>query len=253
MKILLFAGTKNGRELALRLAQADHEVIISSMSAYGDSLLPDHKNIRTVFGQKSVEAIVALILEEDIHVVIDSTHPYAVEISNNLLMVSRITRLRLIRFERKTVVAEEVGKHFSSMEAVITYLEEKQGNVLFTTGVNDVPMIARRLNAERIYVRVLPIETSLQRIMEARLHEDHVVSKNPPFTVEENLEHIDSFKIQYLVTKDSGKEGNILEKIEAVKERDVELLVIDRPDMNYDYVCYSQEAILQEISEIEQA
>ncbi len=249
MNLLLFAGTKNGRELALTLAEAGHDVHVSSASAYGDSLLTTHERMTSSYGKLDIETIGALTLEHKVQCIIDSTHPYAVEISKNLLIVTKAMGIMLLRYERKKAVPEEEGLHFSSMSSACQYLDQHQGQVLFTTGVNELHNIVRWMDRERVFVRILPIEASMRLARESGIDQTHVIAMNPPFTLKQNLAHIKAFEVKYLVTKDSGREGNIDEKIEAVKQMGIELVVVDRPEIAFHHVCYTEEAIIDALNE----
>ena len=48
-----------------------------------------------------------------------------------------------------------------------------------------------------------------------------------------NQAMLDDYSIDCLITKSSGKEGGLPQKIAAAKELSVSVIVIKRPDMNY--------------------
>jgi len=54
-----------------------------------------------------------------------------------------------------------------------------------------------------------------------------------PFSREVNKALIKSFNIKYLVTKNSGEEGGIKEKIEAAEERGIKIIILDKPKVDY--------------------
>lgn len=240
---MVFAGTKNGRELISHLGDQGHCIIASSMSEYGASLLQNSENIICLTGQKSMEDIEGIIDRYKIDLVIDSTHPYAKEISENIKDACKNKKIETIRFERKSSIPADLGYHFETMGDVCNYLKFREGNILFTTGVNEVLNTVKKIDLSRIYVRVLPIEYSLKKIEESGLKEGHVIIKKPPFTLDENIKHISDFNIKYLVTKDSGAEGNTSEKIEAVELTNTQLLVIDRPKIEYDLVLFNKDEV----------
>lgn len=248
MNILIFAGTINGRELALALAKGGHQVHVSSASGYGDSLLAKHERLTSSFGKLTMEAMSALILKTKTHCIIDSTHPYAVEISENLIIVAKALGIRLLRYEREQAIDQEQGRHFLTMASACRYLDQQSGNVLFTTGVNDLKNIVHWMDKDRVYVRILPIESSLDLAQASGLDQNQVVAMKPPFSLEQNLAHIKAFNIKYLVTKDSGKEGHIEEKLEAVKTMGIHLVVVDRPVIAFHHLYYSEEAIMKALS-----
>lgn len=244
MKVLIFAGTKNGRELALRLAASGYKVCVSSVSAYGANLIDKHQNIRVEYGEKDMRALEDFIKGYEPDLVIDSTHPYAEVISESLLSVCHNVSIKLIRFERASSIPKDIGRHFDSMSSVCSYLKNTTGNILFTTGINEIPSIVKVILTSRIHVRVIPVERSMKIAKDSKLNMDQVVMKKPPFTTKENINYILDNNIKYLITKDSGRAGNTDEKLAAVKATGIELLVVDRPQIAYDTVYFSIEEIM---------
>lgn len=250
MNILVFAGTKNGRELITELLNYDVFVIASSMSDHGASLLPKHENLVSLIGKKSSLDIETLIDKNCVDLVIDSTHPYAKEISTNIVNACKNSNSDLVRLERKGSIPKELGMHFDNMADVNNYLNSSKGNVFFTTGVNELPNICSILELDRIYARVLNVKSSIDIITNCKLPKNQAVIKNPPYTLEENIKHLIDNNITYLVTKDSGQDGNVTEKIEAVKQTGISLIVIDRPKIEYKKVMYKNSEILEYIGVI---
>lgn len=251
MNILIFAGTKNGRELILELLSKGYNIFSSSASSYGDSLLPKHNKLTSIIGKKDQSQIENIIIDNNIDLIIDSTHPYAKEVSINIYNASKNTKKETVRFEREKVIPSDIGLRFLSMEEVCLYLKDKEGNILFTTGVNDIPNIVKSIKRDRIYARVLPVKSSLTTIEEASIPIEQVITKNPPFSLNDNIKHIEDFNIKFLVTKDSGAEGNIFEKLEAVKTKNIELLVIERPENLYNIVLFNQIDVIEFVKRIE--
>lgn len=250
MKLLIFAGTRNGRELALELATKGYEVIISSMSAHGNSLVVEHNNLTRVYGKMDLVSMERFIMDNRIQLVIDATHPYAKEISENIIKSTNNANIPMIRYERKSSIPEHIGKHFDTYEAACDYLRKRKGPILFTTGVNHIDKLVDLLDKSRIVVRILPVETSLEKANQCGLQESQIIAIHPPYSIEDNLKHINMYHIRYLVTKDSGYEGGTYEKLEAVKKTGTGIIVIDRPKIDYPMSCYDLEEIIDELKRI---
>lgn len=248
MNILVFAGTKNGRELITSLARSGNNVYASLVSEYGADLLPKMKTIIPVTGEKSSQDIVKLVKSEGIKVIIDSTHPYAQEITKNIKKASRKVGITPIRYERASSIPPHKGKHFNTMDEVCNFLKNRDGNILFTTGVNEVLNITKEIDPERVYIRVLSIDSSEKKIKKSGLKDSHVITRKPPFSRDENIEQILKFKIKYLVTKDSGTEGNTEEKVDAAESTKTQLIVINRPIVKYEMTFYQKDRLLNFIN-----
>ena len=89
--------------------------------------------------------------------------------------------------------------------------------------------------------RVFNVPSSVKIIEQCRFPKNHIIVKNPPYDREENIEVINKNSIKFLVTKDSGPDGNIDEKLQAVMATGVSLLIIDRPIISYEYRYYTME------------
>lgn len=248
MTILVFAGTRNGRELIQSLAERGYRVIASSAGEYGASLLPHRENILSLSGKKGSEDILDIIERERVDAVIDSTHPYACEISGNIKKASGC--VPLLRYERPLSLPLNKGIRFSSMEGVLEYLRNRKGNILFTTGVNSVREIAEALPGLRAFIRILPVKESLLKASQSGLKSEQFLTMTPPFSLEENLRQIEEYHIRYLVTKDSGPEGNSSDKLRAAEISGTELLIINRPDISWSRVSYTQEEVLAFLKEL---
>lgn len=244
MTILVFAGTSNGRILVNKLLEKDLSLVVSSASEYGASLLPSNSRLTSTAGKKDSKDIERLIDKYSIDLIIDCTHPYAIEVSNNIFKASNLTGIDVIRYERELVIPSYIGNRFNTIVELCNYLKNKRGNILFTTGVKDIPKIVSIVDNRRVFVRVLPVDSSIKIISDAGLSLEQVVTDKPPFSLSDNIKHIHEFNIKYLVTKDSGNEGNIAEKLEAADKKGIELLVLNRPKKPIKSVFYIIEEIM---------
>ena len=81
MKILLFAGTGDGHDLALWLAEKGIPFTVSVATEYGETLLPEGMDVHV--GRMDVPAM-ADLMGRGYTLVVDATHPYAVEVTKNI-------------------------------------------------------------------------------------------------------------------------------------------------------------------------
>jgi precorrin-6x reductase len=75
--------------------------------------------------------------------------------------------------------------------------------------------------------RVLNHPDSVSACHDAGLSDSEILCADGPFTVEENINHLESFGV--LVTKDSGEAGGVDTKLEAARQCGCEVVVIERP------------------------
>ena len=99
-KILLYAGTTEGRKLASYLGRRGVRLHVCVATAYGESLLPEEKNITVTHDRMDSGQMGEFMRVFEPDYVIDATHPYAKEVTKNLKSaceVMQVPYLRLVR------------------------------------------------------------------------------------------------------------------------------------------------------------
>ena len=81
-------------------------------------------------------------------------------------------------------------------------------------------------------MRVLPTRAALEFCELAGIHPSHIIAMQGPFSPELNGALYDHFNIHVMVTKDSGSAGGLEEKVLPALAREMDIIVIDRPDVN---------------------
>ena len=229
MNILIFSGTGEGRDLSKALARAGHSVTVCVLTEYGKEEQGEYEGVTVLAGKKPPEEIVKLLQGMD--VCIDATHPFATHIRESIRTSCEETgvrRIRLVREESDLGETEGVVLVDSAEEAA-EYLSGKEGKVLLTTGAKDLPVYAS-IGPERLYPRVLPFASSLDACEASGIPRKNIIAMQGPFIKAINIALMEQFGINYMVTKDSGKEGGFDDKMEAAKEAGATLIVIKRPD-----------------------
>ncbi len=229
-KFCLFAGTKEGRTLTEFLSTQPVALTVCVATAYGEAYLPDSKNLTVLTGPLELLDIQNLLAENSFDLVIDATHPYASQITENIQTACRKLQNKYLRLLREAGEAPAGTVFVADIEEAIGYLSAKQGNILLTTGSKDLKHYAQIDNfAQRVYARVLPMETSLTACRDTGLKPDHIIAMQGPFSKEMNVAMLQSLNCNYLVTKDCGLAGGFAEKAAAAMETGAELIVIGRP------------------------
>ena len=99
--ILIFGGTTEGRQEALRLKEQGREVTVSVTSRYAQKLLPCDMPCQV--GALGREEMLAFIRRLEPALVMDATHPYAVTASQNISACCRELSIPYERIERLAV------------------------------------------------------------------------------------------------------------------------------------------------------
>lgn len=231
-KILIFAGTTEGRILAERLSKSSLEFYFCVATEYGEKLLPKGDNIRISTERLSEEDMKNLMDKERFKVVIDATHPYAVEVSKNIVKASESTNTEYIRLLRGSVdnYDKSTCVYVNSVEEAAWLLNTTEGNVLVTTGSKELSKFTVVNNyKERLFARVLSTVEVVESCTSLGFEGKNLICMQGPFTEEFNVALLKQIQAKYMVTKESGKIGGFNEKISACLKAGVTPIVIGRP------------------------
>ena len=237
-KVLLFAGTVEGRLVAEYLAAANIPVLVSVATAYGAQLLEQsfdypHPDLQITQGRLDMEEMERLMQQEDCELVIDATHPYAAIVSENIQKACEKTgkeRIRLLRESEQEWDQSEGCVLVHSVKEAAEYLKQTSGNVLITTGSKELAEYTVIPEFEkRLYPRFLPAPGAVEDALTLGYQQKNMICMQGPFSMEMNRAMLDQIHASWLVTKESGKAGGFEEKLEAARKAGARLLVVGRP------------------------
>ncbi len=232
-KVLIFAGTTEGKRLTAYLADQDISVHICTATAYGESLLPYGNHITV-----SHERMNCIKMQEFMRTympdyVVDATHPYAKEATANVKTACEscgVSYLRLIRDKNANTDRNSDLIFAESIEEAVRILEDTKGKILVTTGSKELEKYTALSDyEERIYARVLSVKDSVMKCEELGIRGRHLICMQGPFSTELNRAMLKEYDISWLVTKESGAAGGFREKCEAAACQGVKVIVIGRP------------------------
>ena len=96
-RLLLFAGTSEGRLLAEALVDQPIEVTACAATEYGRELLPDGGQVHARAGRLSLEEMTELTRTGGFDWAVDATHPYADQATANIRKAARAAGLPYLR------------------------------------------------------------------------------------------------------------------------------------------------------------
>jgi precorrin-6Y C5,15-methyltransferase (decarboxylating) len=228
--ICLFAGTTEGRRLAQFLRGTGLCAYVSVATEYGETLIPGSENVVVHAGRLDQPAMEELFKKERFSLVIDATHPYATAVTANIAAAAAHAGVELIRLLREEDDKVSGAVYVSSISEAAEYLKNTAGNVLLTTGSKELTPFASIPGArERIFARVLPMQSSLESCQAAGIPPAHIIAMQGPFSQEMNCALLRMTQARYMVTKDSGANGGFRQKIAAAQAEGVQIVIIGRP------------------------
>jgi len=232
-RVLIYSGTTEGRDLAYRLSDYNIDSVVSVATDYGEMMMEKRDNIKVITGRLDVGMMRELT---GFDAVIDATHPFATEVTENILKSLSGTDVPYYRLSRATECEGTVGcTFFDSVEECIEALLARKatGKILITTGSKDINAFALNESLrDRLLVRVLPAVKSLEICYEAGIDGRQIIAMQGPFSTKMNLAQIKEYGIDVLVTKESGRTGGLDSKIEACAIAGIDCYIIRRPDVS---------------------
>ncbi|AFM28186.1 precorrin-6A reductase [Desulfomonile tiedjei] len=230
--ILLIGGAGETGVLANALVSAGFFVLVSTATDAPLSL-GSHPNLSRRSGPLDRESLSRLILEREITVLIDASHPYASVITNHARKVAKEHRIPYFRWYRPAALHDSDEVIWAQDHADAARIAFSFGQpVLLTTGSRNLKPYAEesRRTGTSVVVRVLDRPDSLEACLQAGIPPNNVIAATGPFSLEQNVTTIREFGIGVIVTKDSGTIGGVPEKIEAARQERCRVVVIRRPD-----------------------
>lgn len=252
MKVLVFGGTTEGRQIISWLAAHEQcQVMACCATEYGGSLVDEAPNVAVSAVRLNQEGMEALIRAEGFQVVVDATHPYAVDVTanaKNAALACNALYVRLLREETEDGSWTEV----ETIEDAAGLVAQMEGNVLLATGSKDLRTFVAAMPdfQERLFARILPVESSLTQARDLGISPSHIIAVQGPFSEALNMALIDHTGAKVMVTKASGSTGGFWEKVSAAEKCGITLVVIRRPEQeegySFDNACERLQQLLDE-------
>ena len=243
-KIVIFAGTTEGRRLSEILADAGIAHTVCVATEYGEIVMRDqtdaeaarakgHSLVSLHRGRMDRKQMEEFLCNDGYEIVVDATHPYARVVTENIRDAVKTQSSIYLRLEREisqTPEAEDPAvsiRYFESNADCAKALENTEGNILLTTGSKELATYCSsgRLH-DRLYVRILPGRESLELCMEQGIKGRQILALQGPFSTEMNAAILKQYDIRHMVTKNSGRTGGYREKLEAAKMLGIPVYVI---------------------------
>lgn len=226
--IWLIGGTSEGRALIKALANFDVQLFVSVATDYGAGLIEPQDNLTVLAERMDLAKMRQFLQAHNPACVIDATHPYATIVTATVQEACALENAKYLRLLRPVGEAEDAICVDDFSEAV-ELLNHVEGNIFLTTGSKNLKDFTAVENyKERIALRVLPMESSLESALELGYRPANIVCMQGPFSKEMNVATLKKFGSKFMVTKDSGEAGGFAEKIAAAKEAGAKIIVVGR-------------------------
>jgi precorrin-6x reductase len=233
----VFAGTSDGNALARDLAALqERPVIVSTATEFGGEIASqDCPGVTVWSGRRGVEARRQALSTHQAAALIDATHPYATLMSQQLIALSHELAIPYLRYERTSVLGDEPHLLCADIHDAAAMAITQGKRIFLATGSKDLATFLQAPGAQDCewFVRVTTEPEFIQRAIDLGVPRSHLCAMQGPFSEAFNTALWQDWKIDCVVTKDSGDAGGYRAKAAAAMALGIPLLVINRPQLEY--------------------
>lgn len=222
MTLLLLGGTSEARRLADRLVAAGMPVTTSLAGGVGDPRLP--KGQVRIGGFGGPQGLIDYLRDRKVRAVVDATHPFAAQITDNAVGACAAVAVPLLRLCRPgwSGRADAGSWHWVDSLSEARSVATQQGSRVFVSTGRQTLDEFRDWTDRYVLVRVVdPPAFTVPSSWE-------VLRARGPFSLQGERELLASRNIDLLVTKDSGGDQTAA-KLDAAAERDTAVVIVRRP------------------------
>ena len=246
--ILVLAGTQDGREIAAGLREAGYEVIASVVSEYGRELVAQ-SGVPVQAAAMDEQELQQFVIQHGIRLMIDATHPYAVNVSRNARQVAANLHIPCLRYERPDSALPIYAKLVLApdMQRAAEMAVGLGKTVFLTTGSHSLPLFRAAAAGRdcRLIARVLTQPEVIADCIANGFSPADIIAAQGPFSQELNRELFRAYGADVMVTKNSGAIGGTDAKIAAAIELGLMIVVVQRPAALQQQVFESLPALLE--------
>lgn len=250
--ILVLAGTSDARELALEIKKAGYSLLTTVVTENAAKGMKE-AGLDVQVGRLTAAEIVTFIQEKGFQAVVDASHPFAEEASKNSLAGAKEANVPYIRYERESQSYHHEGVTLvDSYEEAARVASSKVGVVMLTTGSKTLATFTEKLIGlpdTTLVARMLPRQDNMQKCEELGIEQKNIVAMQGPFSKELNKALYEHYKVDLMITKESGKVGAVDEKLEAALEMGIEVVMIGRPKIEYGTVFSDFPSVIRQLKE----
>ena len=246
-QIWLIGGTSDSVVIAEELIALGQSLLVTVTTESAIALYPESELITVRVGTLSFSQMVELVKRYGIEGIIDASHPFAVEVSQNAIALSKQLNLPYLRYERPSVTPK-ADSHTVILDGFDTLINGdylQQQRVLLTVGYKALSWFRSSHENAMLFARILPAISSLENALAAGFSQKQLIALRPPVSYELEKALCQQWEISLIVTKASGKAGGEDIKQAVAKALDISLIILDRPQLDYPQKTSCMEDCLQ--------
>jgi cobalt-factor III methyltransferase len=252
--VWVFSGTSDGNRLAKELAAVGGRgVVLSVASDYGAELASIAcPGLTVVKGGNGAEQRSHLLKRSMAHCIVDATHPYAEQISRQLVELSSRLDIPYIRYERPVSKIPPDAIVCDAPEAAAAVARRTGKRIFLATGSKDVQRFTSSSSQDvcQWFIRIVPDRGNLEAVLDAGIPRDRICAMQGSFSEAFNETLWRDWEIDCVITKESGEAGGFDQKIAAARKLGIPVIVVKRPAVDYPKSAGTFQEILEFVQEV---
>ena len=233
MSIWIIGGTGDSAKLTSAITAVTSDFVVTVTTPEARQLYD--AGCKVIVGTMDEDSMVQFCHRYRISAIVDASHPFAVNVSQNAIAIALLLNIPYLRYERPPInhKSSSLSLELDSFDTLLQgdYLLDRR--VFLTVGCQVLPLFQSWQNRATLFARVLPKLNSLQIALNSGFDCDRIIALRPPIT--EALEKAlwQQWHISLVVTKASGKSGGEDSKKKVAKQLGIPLITIARPKIIY--------------------
>ena len=249
--VWVFSGTRDGNLIARAISERGIQVTVSTATRAGAEQA--RKQVpQALISEGAIGEIArtALLRRLAPRVIVDATHPFATRIQAQLVRIGATTGIPLIRWERPSLPVPQGALLVDSVDHALERLSALGDRVLLTTGSRDLSTFTKAAPEREWFCRIMPDADSLEAAHQAGIPVTRTLAMVGPFSSEFNRALLTGWRITGMITKESGDEGGLREKLDAATDLGIPVLVIRRPARDLGHAMCDRDQLLTKVQTI---
>jgi precorrin-3B C17-methyltransferase len=234
--VWVFAGTSDGNQLAQAIAETGENVLISTATTYGATMARQAcKGLPIIVGGNGVDERKQLLRDHKAKFLVDATHPYAEVISEQLITLSKELKIPYLRYERPCCSIPSNAIVCDSPEEAAKIAARLGRRIFLAVGSKNLERYTRSTSDVKPtwFARVATDPSGLKSALRSGIPADRICAMQGPFSQEFNQSLWTDWRIDCVITKESGTAGGFQAKVGAATNLGIPLVVLRRPAVQY--------------------
>lgn len=248
-RIHVFGGTSDSLAICKILEHHGLTYSLSVATPVGKELASDLSG-EIIVQRMTVEQMTQWLIKNNVNCVIDATHPFAAEVSRNILAACRAQNIFCIRFERQEHI--DALNHpllfkVDDVEQACLKAATLGNRIFLTTGSKQLADYVRLLPGKTLLARVLPTVDVIESCNALGLGVANIIAMKGTFSSDINLAMYRFYQPDVVITKESGEAGGYQKKVLPCIELGIPCIVIKRPKIEYQRLFSNVDTMIQSL------